>query len=124
MLSSLGDTGEARALTLWDMLANLVYGAADDTDHEQSDQDLSKSLSAPAGKLAWTLYNAFLASQPGQDAGIGPHLRPRFDRLVDAPGQPGLIARVFLSQHIATLDWGRPCMGNRKANPTVRMVPS
>jgi hypothetical protein len=94
MLSDSDETGEPIALRLWEKLANLVY---DDNHREKSDQDLvSTSLSAPAGKLAWILYGALLASQPNQDAGISPQLRSRFDRVVDAPGEPGLLARVFL----------------------------
>jgi hypothetical protein len=105
MLSAPDQAAEPRALRLWDKLADVVY-VTGDNNKPDSDQDLvSTSLSEPAGKLAWTLYAGLLPSQPSQDAGIGPQLRPRFDRIVDAPGRPGLIARVFLSQHIATLDW-------------------
>jgi hypothetical protein len=106
MLSDRDETGDSKALRLWDKLADLVFAAEEPTYQKEDDQDfVSNSLSAPAGKLAWTLYSGLLASHPDQDAGIGPQLRPRFDRIVNAPGKPGLLARVFLSQHIATLDW-------------------
>jgi hypothetical protein len=118
MLSDPDETGEPTALRLWDKLADLVYVAGDINDPEHGDQDLvSTSLSAPAGKLAWTLYGGLLASQPSQDAGFGRQLRRRFDRVVDAPGKPGLLTRVFLSQHIATLDWVDPAWVTEKLIP-------
>jgi hypothetical protein len=109
MLSDPDQTGGPRYFRLWDKLADIAYSVAPNDDPEQSEQDLiDGSLSAPGGKLAWTLYDSLVASEPKQGCGFGQELGPRFEQLVEAPGKPGLLARVVLSQHIAYVDWVDP----------------
>jgi hypothetical protein len=109
VLSNPDQAGGPKYFRLWDKLANLAYSADENNDPEQSDEDLvNTSLSAPGGKLAWTLYDSLVASDPKQGGSLGPELRPRFDQVVGAPGRPGLLARVFLSQYLAYLDWVDP----------------
>ncbi len=52
------------------------------------------ALNAPAGRLAEVLISK-VAKQDGSE--LSDDLRSRFDRLIDAPGKPGLLARVRLA---------------------------
>jgi SIR2-like domain len=105
VLSDPDQTGGLRYFGLWDKLADLAYSVAENDDAEESDQDLvSISWSAPGGKLAWTLWETLYSSEPKPGCGLGPEFRPRFDRAVDARDNPGLLARVALSQRLAYLD--------------------
>jgi hypothetical protein len=109
---------EPRYFRLWDKLADLAYSVDDNNDPEESDEDLvSASLSAPAGKLAWTLYNSLVATEPKQGCGLDRELGPRFTLIADAEGKPGLLARVFLAQYLAYLDWVDPVWTAEKLVP-------
>ena len=102
--------GRRRYFMLWDKLADLAYsGDENNNGPEQSEEDLvNASLSAQGGKLAWTLYDSLVASEPKQGCGLDRELVPRFTRVADAKGKPGLLARVFLAQYLAYLDWVDP----------------
>jgi hypothetical protein len=119
VLSDPNQFGGPRYFGLWDTLADLAYSADQNNNApEQSEEDLvNASVRAPGGKLAWTLYQSLVASEPSQSDGLGLELGPRFDRLVDAPGKPGLMARVFLSQHLDFLDWVDPAWTAQKFVP-------
>jgi hypothetical protein len=110
ILSDPDQAGRPRFFLLWDKLAALAYSAdRKNTDPEHSEEDLvNASLSAPRGKLAWTLYDSFVAGEPKQRSGLNRRLRPRFTRVANAKGKPGLLARVFLAQYLAYLDWVDP----------------
>jgi hypothetical protein len=110
VLWSSNQAGVRRYFALWDKLANLAYSTdAGNNDLEQSEEDLvNTSLSAPGGKLAWILYSCLVASEPKQACGLDRKLAARFTRAADAKGKPGLLARVFLAQYLAYLDWVDP----------------
>jgi hypothetical protein len=110
VLWSSNQAGGPRYFALWDKLADLAYSTdSRNNDLEQSEEDLvNTSLSAPGGKLAWILYSCLLASEPKQGCGLDRELAPRFTRVADAKGKPGRLARVFLAQHLAYLDWVDP----------------
>jgi len=107
VLSNPDQAGGPRYFKLWDKLADLAYSAAENDDPQQSNRDpdlLNISWGQPGGKLAWTLCEKLRWSDPAPGCGLGPEFRPRFDRAVDAPGKPGLLARVALSQRLDYLD--------------------
>jgi hypothetical protein len=110
VLWSSNQAGRRRYFMLWDKLADLAY-SDDEKDNapEQSEQDLvNASLSTPAGNLASILYACLVASEPKQGCRLDRDLAPRFTRVADAKGKPGLLARVFLAQYLAYLDWVDP----------------
>jgi hypothetical protein len=119
VLSNSAQAGGPRYFNLWDMLADLAYSANENNNEpEQSEADLvNASLSAPGGKLAWILYGSLVASEPNQGCGLDRELGPRFTRVADAKGKPGLLARVFLAQHLAYLDWVDPAWAAEKLVP-------
>jgi hypothetical protein len=96
--------GASRYYRLWDKFAGLVYVISDSPLAEDSDQDPTDSaLGEPGGILAWTLHDSLVAEKPKRGEGFGPERGPRFDRAVDAPGRPGLLARAFLTRDLAYL---------------------
>jgi hypothetical protein len=101
-LSVRDESRDSRYLRLWDKFAAVVYVATDEeSKSEREDGDLlSSALGEPGGILTWTLHDSLVASQPTRNAGLGADLTPRFDRAVDAPGRPGLLARVFLTRDL------------------------
>ncbi len=106
ILSPVDRPGGAPFLPLWDRLANLTYVAAadDDPSAEVSDNLLTKSLNSAGGILAGALLDTLSARRPERDSGLGADLRPRFDRVTEATGLPGLLARVYLGRALAYLD--------------------
>lgn len=106
LLSAADQPGGARFLSLWDRLANLTYGAADENGlgPEDGDNLLTESLNSPGGVLAWTLLDALSARRPERDSGLSADLKPRFNRLADATSRPGLLARVYLVRALDYLD--------------------
>ena len=119
VLSNSAQAGGPRYFNLWDMLADLAYSVNENNNEsEQSEEDLvNASLSAPGGKLVWILYASLVASEPKQGCGLDGELAPRFTRVADAKGKPGLLARVFLAQHLAYLDWVDPAWAAEKLVP-------
>jgi hypothetical protein len=110
VLCSSNQASGPRYFTLWDKLADLAYSDDENNnDLENSEEDLvNASLSAPGGKLAWVLYSSLVASEPEQGCGFDRELAPRFTRVADANGKPGLLARVLLAQYLAYLYWVDP----------------
>jgi hypothetical protein len=107
-LSATDRPGGARFLPLWDRFANLTYGGAADEDDlgaEDADSLLTDSLNSAGGVLAWTLVDELSARKPGRGSGLSAGLRPRFDRLTEAKGRPGLLARVLLVRSLHYLDF-------------------
>jgi SIR2-like domain len=104
-LSAQDSSKDSRYFKLWDKFANVVYAAtAEQGNSGREDRELSSSaLSEPGGILAWTLHDSLVATQPTRNSGLGADLGPRFDRVVDAPDRPGLLARVFLMRDLAYL---------------------
>jgi hypothetical protein len=119
VLSNSTQAGGQRYFNLRDMLADLTYTANENNNEpEQSEEDLvNASLSAPGGKLAWILYGNLVAREPNQGCGFDRELGRRFTRVADAEGKPGLLARVFLAQHLDTLDWVDPAGAAEKLVP-------
>src|SRR5437660_2093492 len=66
------------------------------------------ALNSPAGRLVDVLLKKL---SPGTDKDVlSPELRQRLDKLVDAPGRPGHLARVRLAPEVSLLfnrapDW-------------------
>jgi hypothetical protein len=72
---------------LWDRIA-------DATLIEASEQVFNDALNGPFGRLAEVLINKITG---GDGSELPDELHARLDRLVDAPGKPGLLARVQLA---------------------------
>src|SRR5713101_7835028 len=67
------------------------------------------AMNAPAGRLVEVLINKVTK---GDGSELPNDVRARLDRLVDAPGKPGLLARVRLAADVPYLfdrapDWTR-----------------
>jgi hypothetical protein len=91
-------------LTVWDHFADLAF-AAEAADPTQDWKDLiTESLNRPGGVLAWSLQDQLVALKPQWNNGVDSDLKPRFDRLMAAPGRPGLLARVYLARSLAYFD--------------------
>lgn len=104
ILSS-GSTGNRNFLLLWDRFADRVYAPENGSAEPESDDDLiSESLNRPGGILAWSLLDSLSAAKPQQHSGLDAAFKPRFDLLANAPGRPGLLARVYLARSLAYLD--------------------
>jgi hypothetical protein len=94
-----------RYLRLWDKLADAVYISDSEEGVERPGGDLATAaLNEPGGMLAWTMHDYLVAEKPTRGRGLGPEVSPRFDRIVDAKGRPGLLGRVFLSRDLAYLE--------------------
>ncbi|WP_453999997.1 SIR2 family protein [Afipia felis] len=105
ILSS-GDQPEgARFLRLWDRFADLTYAPQDEASGEPLGDDLiSDALNRPGGILAWSLLEALGSMKPVANSGFSTEFKLRFDRLANAPGRQGLLARVYLARPLAYLD--------------------
>jgi hypothetical protein len=87
---------------VWDRFADLAYvGDGPLEDHDGGNDALSEALNRPGGVLAWALVEALGSLGPDEGAGLGGSFVPRFDRLVDAAGKPGLLARMMMVESIA-----------------------
>lgn len=72
------------------------------------------ALNAPSGQLAEVLINRIARTDGGE---VPNDLRARLDRLIDAPGKSGLLARVRLTADV-------PCLFDRARNWTMsRLIP-
>jgi len=94
-----------RFLRLWDRFADRAYTPENDAAEVESDCDIiSESLNRPGGILAWSLLDSLSAEKPQRASGLDAEFKPRFDLLANAPGRPGLLARVYLVRSLAYLD--------------------
>lgn len=62
---------------------------------------LTDALNAPTGKLAEVLLKKF--TKGSRDTELSAEMQQRFDRLVDASGRPGRLARTRLAAEVSTL---------------------
>ncbi len=105
-------------LPLWDHLADQAYAPQKDAAEVEGDGDLlTESLNRPGGMLAWSLLDALTTSKPQRHSGLDAELKPRFDRLANAPGRPGLLARVYLARSLAYLDAIDPAWAEMNLQP-------
>lgn len=105
VLSVADQSGGARFLPVWDRLAEIAYSAeADDSGSNNGNDLVTESLNRPGGILAWALLDAFSGRKPERDSGLTPEFRPRFDKIVEANGRPGLLGRVYLVRALSYFD--------------------
>lgn len=71
----------------------------------------NEAINSPAGRLAEVIVKKLPAS------GIPDDIQARLDRLVDAPGRPGKLARVLLAGHVSYLFERTPDWTKRKIIP-------
>lgn len=76
---------------------------------------LSEALNAPAGRLADVLIKKLRKS--GGDPEMPPDMRARFDRLVDAEGKFGMLARVRFAAELSLLFERAPKWSTKKVVP-------
>ena len=118
-LSAIDRPGGPRFLRLWDRFAELAYGVQQQGDPAASDDaDIQfETLNRPGGILAWSLLDALGASKPESGSGLSADLKLRFDKVVAAPGRPGLIARAHLCHFLAYIDSIDPVWTEEKLRP-------
>jgi hypothetical protein len=105
-----------RFLPLWDRFADVAY-AQGDAEEGEDDDLLTVSLNRPGGILAWSLMDALRATEPQRNSCFEAEFKSRLDRLVAAPGRPGLLARVYLTRSLAYLDAIDPCWVEANLQP-------
>jgi len=76
------------------------------------------ALNAPPGQLAEVLISRAARGDGGE---IPDEVRARLDRLIDAPGKQGLLARVRLAADLPYL-FDRAQMGEVAAHTALRLV--
>ena len=118
-LSQADRVGGSRFFLLWDRFADLAYrvGERSDTSSESDNDLLTQALNRPGGVLAWALLDSLGALKPLPGSGLGSELKPRFDLIAIAAGQPGLLARVYLGRFLAYLDASDPAWVMEKLIP-------
>lgn len=82
---------------VWDRLWSLT---GDLTGHVLADRPLFAALNDPRGKLTEGLLFRLAAREPTKGNGIPVELKPRFDRVVTAPGESGILCRVILASRL------------------------
>jgi hypothetical protein len=121
VLSGAGQPGAPRFFLLWDRFADLAFAPPGDAGGAaESDDLLTEALNRPGGTLAWSLLDALAATKPERDSGLGPEFKPRFDRLADAPGRQGLLARVYLARPLAYLHAIDPAWVEENLQPRLK----
>jgi hypothetical protein len=75
---------------------------------------LTDALNDPAGQLVGILLNKVVKEENGE---LPKHISDRLDRLVDAPGRPGKLARVRLAPEVPFLFDRAPNWTSRKLLP-------
>lgn len=91
--------------TLWDRFADVAYAYQDDAAEFEIGDDLATELlNRPGGALAWSLLDALGSLKFQRNSGFSDEFKPRLDRLANAPGRPGLLARVYMVRTLAYLD--------------------
>jgi hypothetical protein len=114
----------ARFLAVWDRLAAITYAtaAADKLEIRPEDEDVaSAALNQSGGVLAWALCDAAAAPSPGEGAGLGGDLEPRFDRAASANGRAGLLARAYFVIQLPWLHRIAPDWAGRRLVPRLRL---
>jgi hypothetical protein len=76
---------------------------------------LTDALNAPAGRLAEVLLQKLTKSD--SDSELPPELVQRFDRLIDAPGRQGFLARIRLAAEVSMLFERAPVWTRTKIVP-------
>jgi hypothetical protein len=76
---------------------------------------LTDALNAPAGKLAEVLLKKF--TKGSGDSELSAEMRRRFDKLLDASGRAGFLARVRLAAEVSTLFERAPIWTRTKIVP-------
>jgi hypothetical protein len=76
---------------------------------------LTDSLNAPAGRLVEVLLKKF--TKGDGDSELSAEMRRRLDKLVDAQGRPGFLARIRLAAEVATLFERAPVWTRTKIVP-------
>jgi hypothetical protein len=76
---------------------------------------LTDALNAPAGRLVEVLLKKF--TKGSGDSELSPEMRRRFDKLVDAPGRPGFLARMRLASEVSMLFERAPVWTRNKIVP-------
>lgn len=107
ILAVANDAGGPRYLALWDRFADVTYPIGSEgvaQTNEDSDDLMTESLNRPSGILAWSMLDALSTPKPHRNTGIPGELLSRFDRLMEADGRAGLLARVYLARSLAYLD--------------------
>lgn len=117
-LSVLDLPGGPRFLPLWDHFADRAYAPQNDAAEVEDDGDLlTESLNRPGGMLASSLLDALAKSKPKPHSGLNAELKPRFDRLANALGRPGLLARIYLARSLVYLDAIDPAWSEMNLQP-------
>jgi hypothetical protein len=76
---------------------------------------LTAALNAPAGRLAEILLKKLIKGADGRE--LTDDMRQRLDKLVDAPGKPGRLARVRLASEVSYLFERAPMWTKSKILP-------
>ena len=76
---------------------------------------LTDALNAPTGHLVEVLLKKF--TKGSGDVELSPEMRQRFDKLVDAPGRPGFLARIRLAAEVSMLFERAPVWTRAKIVP-------
>jgi hypothetical protein len=84
---------------LWDKIADAVVIETPESESLRMREPFTDAINAPAGRLAEIL----LRKVTKEDTELSGGLRARFDKLVDASGRPGLLARVRLAADVPFL---------------------
>ncbi len=85
------------AISLWDKVADCVYS---NTEEAPSPGliDINDAINEPGGMLAELLCDMLSEAKPAPDTGFGPLLAQRFQRVLNADGRAGTLARVYLAR--------------------------
>jgi hypothetical protein len=117
MLSSGNDVSDFVFYELWDRFADVAYARWEDDETEKDRDLLTEAMNKPGGVLAWSLLIALGSRKPQSDSGLGPEFKTRFDRLVAAPGRPGLLARVYIVRSLVYIDAVDPAWAKANLQP-------
>lgn len=104
---------------IWDRLADSAFGRpAQKTAPAVNSRDvMTDTLNAPSGQLARALADVLESRGLPADGGLPADLAPRFDRLVQAAGRPGLLARAYLLRILSWLFWLDPDWARDRLTP-------
>lgn len=105
LLAPRGARPAPTALALWDLLAARVFAPQSEDPGLGGDEPIRNSdeFNEPGGMLANTLIELLDASKPNAMATFTEQLQSRFDRLVEATGRPGRLARVTMARNLPFL---------------------
>lgn len=101
-------------LGLWDRMAEIAYApGGDDARAAAYQEPLDAALNEPGGLLAHALLQRLSLEPERVGPGLNARWIARLDRLVDASGAAGTLARFLLVQNLRFLD-GRDAMWTRE----------